>query len=381
MKNIGYIALHSLRILVSDKLAAIWMLLMPCVYIFIFGNVFRYENDQSRAMAYLGILNHDKGFLSAQLLDKLTSENLQIDTLASEPEQLPSRMLIIPENFTSGLMSKDTVTLVLKKKPDANMEAEATATLAIRRAYFLLLADLTELAVTRQNVTPANIDILAAREPLVSIQTAYSGMNKIIPSGYNFQVPANIVMFTMVVVFIYAGTGTLEEKNAGLLRRIRVAPVSFIQLFTGKLIGIALVGLVQIFLLLIIGKLIFGVYYGPSIIALILLIMAFAAAVGAIGLCLGFLINEEEKLIGMSIVVALTMSSLSGCWWPMEIMPQWMQKISYIFPSGLALRAFHQLISYGRGLESILVYIAGLVCITLIFSLLFARILGKWAKA
>jgi len=379
VKAIVNIALHSLRILVSDKLAAIWMLLMPCIYILIFGNVFKYENDHSRDTAYLGILNHDKGFLSAQLIEKLASENLEIDTLTTEPAESPTRMLIIPEHFTTALMNQDTVSLILKKRPDANLEAAATATLAIRRAYFLLLADLTELAINRAKLTPDNIQALTARKPLVRLETSHSGLYKIMPTGYNFQVPANIIMFTMMVVFIYAGTAMQDEKNAGLLRRIRIAPVSFGQLFIGKLAGVSLVGLVQILLLLVIGRFVFGVYYGPSFVALGALVIAFATTVGAIGLCLGFLINEEEKLVGFAIMFALVMSALSGCWWPMEVMPQWMQKLSLILPSGLALRAFHQLVTYGRGLESILIYIAGLVGIALLFSLLFARILKKWA--
>ena len=103
-------------------------------------------------------------------------------------------------------------------------------------------------------------------------------------------------------------------------------------------------------------------------------------AVGSIGLCLGFVVKEDEKLIGLSIILVLTMSALSGCWWPAEIMPAWMQNAATVLPSGMAIKAFHQLISFGHGFESIWPYLLGLTGIAVLFSVLFAAVLGRFVK-
>ncbi len=260
MRTIWTIAKLSLRLLVNDKMAFIWMLLMPCFYIFIFGNVFRYESDRSRFRAELGIINNDRGILSGQFIKKLQSENIGIDTLNSGPADFPVRYLIIPDSFTTVLLNKKKITLLLKKRPDSDPEAEATAEMAINKAIYRLLADMTELSLNKKEISIQNIEQLDSREPLVKFTPSYSGKHKIIPSGYNFQVPANIVMFTLLITFIYAGSYLMEEKISGALRRTKIAPVTFLQLFLGKLTGVTFIALAQIFLLLILGRVVFGEY-------------------------------------------------------------------------------------------------------------------------
>jgi ABC-2 type transport system permease protein len=41
---------------------------------------------------------------------------------------------------------------------------------------------------------------------------------------------------------------------------------------------------------------------------------------------------------------------LGGCWWPLEIGPPIFRTIAHCLPTGWALDALHQLISFGGGL-------------------------------
>lgn len=137
----------------------------------------------------------------------------------------------------------------------------------------------------------------------------------------------------------------------------------------------------QITILLFIGRFLFGVFLGRSIFVLILLTLTFATSIGAMGLILGFLIRNAEKLLGISIITGLAMAALSGCWWPIEITSGWMQKASLFLPPGLALRAFHRLISSGDGLGDVLPYILGQAGFAIAFSLLFAFIFTRIRKS
>ena len=69
---------------------------------------------------------------------------------------------------------------------------------------------------------------------------------------------------------------------------------------------------------------------------------------------------------------------MSGCWWPVEVTPGWMQKAALFLPSGLALKAFHRLISFGDGLKEVLPYILGEAVFAIVLSLIFAFILKKF---
>ncbi len=381
MKNIYLIGLQSLQMLLKDKTAFIWFLIVPFMYIFVFGNVYRNESDPSREKAYLAVENHDGGFLARKLINGLKSENIHIDSLAGKPDYDPARILTIPENFTSNLLNGKKVELVYSKRTDTNLEAAMTASMGIRKATYRLLADLAEASIKGKKIQEKTLQAFENREPLIALRTEYAGKHATIPHGFNQVVPANIVQFTLLMVFIYAGSSIIEEKNSGLLRRIRICPVTRLELFLGKLLNVLLLGVVQTVILMGVGRFVFGVYYGSAPLAMILLILAYCLAIGSMGLCIGFFINQQEKLLGTAIISGLVMAALSGCWWPLEITPVWTQRLAMILPPGLALKGFHQLISFGKGFASVWPYILALAGFAVLFSSIFATRLARYQES
>ena len=369
--------INTLRLVIRDKSAAIWMLLIPLFYILIFGNAFRSNSSHKDVKADLQIWNQDGGLLSRRLLEHLSSENLQINMQDSLPYSINVRFLTIPDSFSACVLDNKPVELSFITRPGSNQEAEATAEMALRKATMRLMADLAELEL--QNTEPAaeSFRQLDSRASLVSLHSEYAGEYKIIPNGYNHQVPANIIMFTLIIVFIYAGEILMEEREKGMMSRIRLSPISEHQFFLGKWAGITLIGLIQMSILIAAGRFLFNIHYGPSLAAVILLALVFAACCAAMGLTLAMLVKRREQLNGIALMTALGMAALSGCWWPIEIVPGWMAVIAQILPSGIALRAFHQLISYGHGLHMIVPHLVWLLAFNVVFALLFAFLLRR----
>ncbi len=364
-------------LLLKDKLALIWMLIVPCVYILVFGSAFNMDSDRSGYKASLDIYNQDTGFLSQHLLQSLESENLKITMLQSEPAEPPSRYLVIPPNFTDSLLNKAKVKLAFKNKQDANIEAKAAAEIAVQKSYLRLLANMSELAKDDKAITSENISLLENRKPLVNLESSLAGKHVTIPTGFNQQVPANIVMITMLIGFIYASGTLVEERRNGILKKVKIAPISFNQLYLGKLLGVTSIAMLQIILLLAIGRIVFGVYFGNDIPALILLLIGFAVTVGSFGLCLGFMVKDEEKVTSISVILAISLSAISGCWWPIEITPSWMQHLAMFLPPGITLKALHELVSFGNGIKEIWPFILGITAYGTIFSILAARFLSR----
>jgi ABC-type multidrug transport system permease subunit len=56
-------------------------------------------------------------------------------------------------------------------------------------------------------------------------------------------------------------------------------------------------------------------------------------------------------------------------------MPRWLWSAAHVFPTAWAMDAFHALISFGRGLEAVLLPAAVLLAFGALFSLLGARFL------
>ncbi len=67
------------------------------------------------------------------------------------------------------------------------------------------------------------------------------------------------------------------------------------------------------------------------------------------------------------------MAALGGCWWPLEIGPPLMKTIALCTPTGWALQALHQLISFGSGFMEVLAPLAVLCAFGAAANLLAAR--------
>jgi ABC-type multidrug transport system permease subunit len=91
----------------------------------------------------------------------------------------------------------------------------------------------------------------------------------------------------------------------------------------------------------------------------------------------GFAIRQHEKMIGIAIISGLAMAAVSGCWWPLELTPPWMQRLGRSLPSGMALRAMHLLISYGRGAEAVWPHVLGLLAYAAGTAALFLKLLSR----
>ena len=68
---------------------------------------------------------------------------------------------------------------------------------------------------------------------------------------------------------------------------------------------------------------------------------------------MGSLFQTEDKVVGLCIMISMLLGALGGCWWPTEIGPPILHRIAECLPSGWALAALHQLISFGGGFAQI----------------------------
>jgi ABC-2 type transport system permease protein len=48
------------------------------------------------------------------------------------------------------------------------------------------------------------------------------------------------------------------------------------------------------------------------------------------------------------------LAALGGCWWPIEITPEWMQRMAMLLPTGWAMDALHKLVNFGQPAASVI---------------------------
>lgn len=388
-----------------DRSVAIWILLMPLAFMFVFGQI-RFGGSSGAPRATLTIEDNDGGPLSAGLIEALRHENIHIvDSLAAGHEAV--RTLVIPEGFSRDVFYRRRVELLLRKDEGTNSEAAEAVTVAIFRGLiktvgaqielessllndhpeFFSIADDTisgSLQTVMDNVPGSResigsmIDTVLSRPPTVAVVSERAGMAREIPSGYQSSVPGNLVMFVLMGM-VFAGMAVTEERASGVLRRMGMSPASKGDIVSGKLLGRMMVGAVQISALLVIARVLFGISLGSDIVALVLLMLAFAFCCGSFSILFGSFFSNPDQVIGVAVITSLVMSALGGCWWPLEVVSRPFRIVAMCLPTGWAMDGTHKLISFGYRLPSVMPHILVLFSFGLVFVSIASRRLN-WDK-
>jgi ABC-2 type transport system permease protein len=222
----------------------------------------------------------------------------------------------------------------------------------------LLLEDAASAAATFENAPP-----YAARfEPDVPAPSRAEGRR----SGANQSSPGVVVIFALL--FATSGTNVLIwERQAGTLRRLLVTPAGKSTILLGKLLGIYLIGLAQIALLILAGALLFGVAWGSSPLALVMMVLAFTLVATSMGVLLATLVKTIAQADALASLVVMAVSALGGAWWPLDATPRWMRAFGHLFPTAWAMDGFRDIVIAGQSAAGVLPEFAALIGFAALF--------------
>ncbi|MDQ0229069.1 ABC transporter permease [Metabacillus malikii] len=211
----------------------------------------------------------------------------------------------------------------------------------------------------------------ALNEPAIQTksETVSGGNESKKPDSFQQSVPGYTVMFAFFIV-LFASRSFITERNEGTFKRILAAPVSKGSLFVGKMIPNFIIGLVQVFSMLLFGRFVFGVSLGDSLLGLILISVAMVFVSSSLGMFVASFVKTEAQVVGLSMMIVLTLAALGGTMVPLFIMPEFMQKIALITPHAWALTGYQDLLVRGQGLADISLNIIVLLCIGLVLTTL-----------
>lgn len=381
MKRIWLLALNDLRLTVRDRAAFIWMLAMPIAMMWFMGGLGGRSDAPPRVA--LGVINQDDGWLSRALIDELGGEAIVlsvIDPAAKQEESARVRTLIVPAGFTSGALAGVQQSLAFEKEPGSNAQFGVAAEVHIIRAIVRTLGRLAEMseegrAATSDEASLATFRELGLRENLVTLSVSTAGRGRPVIAGRAQSVPGVLTFIVMMMTLIYGGVFLTIEKSSGMLLRQAVLPMTRGAVFRGKLLGRTLLAGLQVVILVLAGRFLFGVSWGDSPAALLLLLASFVFAIGALSTLLGAVLRTPAQASSVGWIGSMIMAALGGCWWPSEVMPARMQSFAHVFPTAWAMDGFHALISFGYGVPEILLPAAMLTGYGVLFTVLGSRFL------
>jgi ABC-2 type transport system permease protein len=187
---------------------------------------------------------------------------------------------------------------------------------------------------------------------------------------YNSYAHAFAGMTVQFILFaaIDLGIAILLERQQGLWKRLRSAPVSKTQLLGSRLASAAIIGFSSLLICFAFAIVVWDVRISGSVVGFLMVAMAFAVMAASFGLLLAALGRTPGATRGVAILATLVMVMLGGAWVPTFVFPAWLQQLTVVMPTRWAVDGLDAMTWRGVGLSGAWMPVAVLLGCAAVFT-------------
>jgi len=326
--------LANLKELFRNKAAIFWTLVFPMIFILIFGMI--YGNEDIPPLK-VGLVVEDHSPEVSRLTDVLKQVPIFALHEASYGELQEklrqgevTAVIVIPEDFSRRFAASDAE-LIVEYDP-----ANRTSANIVKSALQGVSEQLNQLLTGRINpisVTERSTDADLTRQ-------------------IDWLVPGILGMSIMQLgLFSSAALVTLREKK--IFRRFAVTPLTRQHVILSQVLFRLVYGLAQAAVLLLLSRLIYGVTIQGNLLVVAGIVALSTMMFLAFGYVIASLAKNEEVVEPLVQVFAMPMMFLSGVFFPVDLMPQFIQPVVRALPLTYLNDALRGVINHGESLVAV----------------------------
>lgn len=308
----------------------------------------------------------DMGGLDVERVDSADDARAQVD------DDDLSAAIVLPDGFAASVRGADPLDVDVVTSSDRGVSAEVAQAIAAQLTDRVNAARLAVATAADTGAPLPDDEALAAIELPVQVTTTGSGGDTS---------PAAYFGPSMGLLFLFLSVGTiardlLEERRVGLLDRVRSGPVGDAALLAGKGLTVLVIGATSLLVIWLATTVGMGADWGDPL-GVALLIAAAALAVAGLAGFVAAVARTEQSADTLATVLAFVFALVGGAFIPLGDMPEALQRLALLTPTGLALRGFAEL-SAGEGtVVDALPYALALAGIGLVAGAIAARLLPR----
>jgi ABC-2 type transport system permease protein len=188
-------------------------------------------------------------------------------------------------------------------------------------------------------------------------------------NGYAHSFGGMSIQF-ILFVGIDVGVGLLLQRQRGVWKRLRAAPLSKGVLLGSRATSAAISSMFVFMAVFGFARVVFGVRIQGSMAGFLGVCAAFSLMTASWGLLIAALGKTPEATRGLSILTTLLMVMLGGAWVPTFVFPAWLQKLTVVIPTRWAMDGLDATTWRGLGFSAAALPIALLTGCALAFGAL-----------
>lgn len=404
LNHVWLIALKDLKIFTKDRASVFFFVIFPFMFVVLFSFLMAGVGAEDDRLELHLVTQEAPGGLSYQILGAMETPDEALlnpgDPLivwdrdyneayrAVEDGEIAG-FIAFPADFTPALMTGSGTRLdVIADNDDINTRAALNG----------VAGAIASQIGTQQVVINASIALLieggAVKPDADSINTAVQQiMNNLYSGGgagaeasfityrtekigeveaenpSNFVIPGYLVMFVFFAAAVTAETIVRERQNH-TLERLLASSVRRESILGGVFTGTVIRGLIQIIIFWVVGILLFKIDLGLSPVAVIILSVLMVIMSSAFAVMLATLVRTQRAAGSLAVITALVLAPLGGCWWPLFILPRWLQSLAKISPHAWATTGFNKLMLFGADFGAAVPEMLALLGFAVLFALI-----------
>ena len=345
-------------------------LIFPVILILIFGAIF---SGSGTSAVNVYVQNQDTGpFASPQMniaqqfLNALNSSGTIKITMVPNSENFSKYLaahsasdgIIIPENFSANYLAGHPVNVTVYGNPTSSTSGIVSGTVNGVINYF-------NLNYYKQNATP----IISITQTTVNThQTKY--IDFLVPGLIGFAILVS-PMFSLVNI-------SSEYKKTKIFKQLSLTPLTKMEWLTSKVMWYIVLTVVQLPTYGWRGNLCcFGAHITLTVWLIPFLILG-PMLFAALGMLVGTVTKNPETAGVIGNIVTFPMMFLSGTFFPISIMPQYLQNIAHVLPLFYIIEGLNNVMVYGNYTGAI-IDLAVVAVITAVIFVLAVK-LFKWRE-
>jgi ABC-2 type transport system permease protein len=165
------------------------------------------------------------------------------------------------------------------------------------------------------------------------------------------------------------GVEMLVERQRGLWRRLRSAPVSRYMLLGARAASTTVISLATLLVSFGFAMIVFGVRIEGSVVGFAMVAVACSMMAATFGLLVAAVGRTPGTARGVSTLAVLVMVMLGGAWIPSFLFPKWVQAITVVIPVRWAVDGLDATTWRGLGLSSAVIPTLALLGFSAVFAL------------
>jgi ABC-2 type transport system permease protein len=250
--------------------------------------------------------------------------------------------LVIPPDYDSRLLEGDAQVSMILDGSDATVGSTALSTAnLIGQSYSIKV--LTEQA-SRQGRA-------ATVKPPLEVRTRV-WYNPDLVSAY-FMIPGMIGMILYMITALLTASAIVRERERGTIEQLIVTPIRSWELVVGKIVPYVILGFFDTLEVLLIGHYWFKVPIRGDLSLIFATSGLLLLSSLGIGLFASTIANTQQEAFLTVMFTMLPGIFLSGFFFPLDAMPQFLQIVSYAIPLRYFLVIIRTLLLKGVGLAAI----------------------------